>query len=605
MALIIIAVLLFVPQFLVWSQPGSFDLSELAACAGLLLLYKVFHVMFSKSRLTNLLYLTVFRVAFVLLLASLAIARIGSDDTEDGSSTQQEDLLYPPGSEEPLQGDSGWVGTIDGLAYEGGEAIRNAGIFSSSGTFGSTLGALGDVTSTTAEVLIRTVYSGSNVVREDSIVLSESLESRGLRPLPLLALIASAVLSVMVLASLRVLVMVERKKGTLARFRFLVLMVFLQVLYITLGLETQVYNSLSGLESSVRTLLSASPFYVLLILAAIINGFRGKWIHYLNRWRKYVALISALLVLVMSQAVLSLYFAGSLTVLSTALGTFIGCIATVMLFYSTVAAISILLHLPSARLVDRKLEQLRILDGLGQSIFSTFDEQRIMAASVILGRKIARADECWAVKLDENGFPFWEEAPVEHGRQSSDYSVEWYAELLLRLQAENGTILLNGYPGSTLSEIAGSSSPKPGSLLASLLTVRKEIIGLIIATSSKQYAFMSESKGLFGTFARQVATGIENARLIAAELEEERYREELQIARSIQEGLLPGDMPAVESFDIAGLSVPSSQVGGDYYDLFRMPDGLCGFAIADVAGKGTAAALLMAALESGYFPDIH
>ncbi len=598
-ALIIVALLLFVPQFLVWSQPGSFDLSELAACAGLILLYKVLHPILSRLPLTSLLYLTVFRMGFVLLFASLAVTPIESPDgEEEGSPDHSVDVLHPSGMEEPLQAESSWVSTIESLAHDGGQAIRNSGIFSGSGTFGTTLGAVGDVTSTTAEVLIRTVYSGSNVVREDSIVMSRDLESRGKRPLPLLALIAAAVLSVTLLASLRVLVMVERKKGTLGRFRFLVLMVFLQVFYITLGIETLVYNSLSGLESNVRMLLSISPFYVLLILAAIINGFRVKWIHYLNRWRKYVALIGALLMLVLSQAILSLYFAGSLTVASAAIGTFIGCIATVTLFYSTVAAISILLHLPSARLVDRKLEQLRILDGLGQSIFSTFDEQRIMAASVILGRKIARADECWTVRFDGSGFPLWEEAPVEHGRHSTDYSVEWYAEMLLRLQAENGTILINGYPGTDLADIAGPSAPAPGSLLASLLRVRKEIIGIIIATSDKRYAFLSESKGLFGTFARQVAAGIENTRLISAELEQERYREELLIARSIQEGLLPGELPIVESFDIAGLSVPSSQVGGDYYDLFRMPDGLCGFAIADVAGKGTAAALLMAALES-------
>ena len=600
MTFIIIALVLFIPQFLVWSLPGSFELSELAACASLILLYKVFPPILGSISLSKLLLVGLVIPALVLLLSSLVVAPLAR--TSLGEALPPgivEELRQSAGHDEQVpKEDESWVGGIDSLVRDGGEAIRNSGLFSGSGTFGNTLGAVGEVTSSTAEVLIRTVYSGSNVIHEDSIIMDEDLESVGTRPLSLLALIGAAVLSVVLLATLRHLVMVERGKGTLGRFRFLVLMVFLQVLYVTLGLQSTVHDSMSGLDSNLRMLLSVSPFYVLLIISTIINGFRVKWMHYLNRWRKYLALAGSILNLILSQAVLTMYYTGRLTLASVALGTFIGCVATVSLFYSTMTAISILLHLPSARLVDRKLDQLRILEGLGQSIFSTFDEKRIVAASVILGRRITGAEECWAVRLDSGGFSRWEEAPVGKTSLSGEFSQEWYAEVLLRLQAGKGTAFLNAYAGSDLSDIAGPSAPAPGSVLASLIRIRKRTLGMVFASSARRFAFPSESEGLFGTFAMQLAAGIENSRLLAAELEQERYREELLIARSIQEGLLPGELPLVESFDIAGLSVPSSQVGGDYYDVFRMPDGLCGFAIADVAGKGTAAALLMAALES-------
>jgi len=134
--------------------------------------------------------------------------------------------------------------------------------------------------------------------------------------------------------------------------------------------------------------------------------------------------------------------------------------------------------------------------------------------------------------------------------------------------------------------------------MASTLKIRKQVFGTIYASTNHQFGFMNESKGLIETFARQVAAAIDNARLMDTELERQRYLEELAIARYIQESLLPGELPVIENIDIAGISVPSMQVGGDYYDVFELPDGLYGIAIADVAGKGTSAALLMAALQS-------
>ncbi|MEN8208011.1 MAG: GAF domain-containing SpoIIE family protein phosphatase, partial [Candidatus Fermentibacteria bacterium] len=281
---------------------------------------------------------------------------------------------------------------------------------------------------------------------------------------------------------------------------------------------------------------------------------------------------------------------------SLALGTLIGCVFTILLIFSSVTFLKILFLLPSARLVDRKLNQLRIMDGLGQSIYSTFDEDKIVHASVTLGRKISGADRCWAVKMDEEGFNLWETRAND--LQETSFPPEWHGKVLSRLEKTGGTLLYNRYPNSSLAGSAGKDSPLPGSLIASLLKIRKKTFGILYASMDRQFGFMNESKGLVETFARQVAAAIDNARLMETELERERYREELAIARSIQEGLLPGELPEIENVDIAGISVPSMQVGGDYYDVFSIPSGLYGIAIADVAGKGTSAALLMAALQS-------
>ena len=81
-------------------------------------------------------------------------------------------------------------------------------------------------------------------------------------------------------------------------------------------------------------------------------------------------------------------------------------------------------------------------------------------------------------------------------------------------------------------------------------------------------------------------------------IDKERMEEELSIAKSIQQGLLPDPIPTIPGADLAAQTISSREVGGDYFDIANSPDGNTIFAIADVTGKGVPAALLMANLQS-------
>ena len=94
-------------------------------------------------------------------------------------------------------------------------------------------------------------------------------------------------------------------------------------------------------------------------------------------------------------------------------------------------------------------------------------------------------------------------------------------------------------------------------------------------------------------------SAVENARLVEARLEKERLEEELRLARTIQERLLPAAMPEVAGADLAAMALPSRFVAGDYYEAIRLDSGQLLLAVADVSGKGMAAALLMANLQAG------
>jgi sigma-B regulation protein RsbU (phosphoserine phosphatase) len=87
-------------------------------------------------------------------------------------------------------------------------------------------------------------------------------------------------------------------------------------------------------------------------------------------------------------------------------------------------------------------------------------------------------------------------------------------------------------------------------------------------------------------------------RLIVVAKEKERLQSELEIARGVQNQLFPKAAPATKTLGLCGSCRPARMVSGDYYDYLCLPDGNIALAIGDVAGKGIAAALLMASIQS-------
>ncbi len=110
--------------------------------------------------------------------------------------------------------------------------------------------------------------------------------------------------------------------------------------------------------------------------------------------------------------------------------------------------------------------------------------------------------------------------------------------------------------------------------------------------------FSPEDKEMLMTIAGQMAFIIENAKLVGRMVEEERLRRELAVASEVQQRLFPLAAPEVAGLELAGYCRPAREVGGDYYDFLQLDGGQTGIAIADVAGKGISAALLMSIVQA-------
>jgi phosphoserine phosphatase RsbU/P len=122
------------------------------------------------------------------------------------------------------------------------------------------------------------------------------------------------------------------------------------------------------------------------------------------------------------------------------------------------------------------------------------------------------------------------------------------------------------------------------------------LVGVFTASHCELDAFCPDQLRLLEGLCAHVAVAVHNARRFGNEREQrERMSREAEEARSIQQALLPRSSPLIPGFCVSGLSIPAGSVGGDWYDFIPLHNGRWGLVLADVSGKGTAAALLMSA----------
>jgi sigma-B regulation protein RsbU (phosphoserine phosphatase) len=131
------------------------------------------------------------------------------------------------------------------------------------------------------------------------------------------------------------------------------------------------------------------------------------------------------------------------------------------------------------------------------------------------------------------------------------------------------------------------------------IMMKDELVGVIsLGPKAGEKVFSPEDKRMMKAIAGQMAFIIENSKLVQRMVEEERLRRELSVATEVQRRLFPSCPPEVATLELSGFCQPAREVGGDYYDFLTLDDGQIGLAVADVAGKGISAALLMSTVQA-------
>jgi phosphoserine phosphatase RsbU/P len=135
------------------------------------------------------------------------------------------------------------------------------------------------------------------------------------------------------------------------------------------------------------------------------------------------------------------------------------------------------------------------------------------------------------------------------------------------------------------------------------LTGRASLIGVMaLGPKLSEEPYSRSDRQLLSSVSLQAGLAIENNTLVHNLAEEsagrQRINREIEIAREVQERLLPQIYPVVPGVEFAGFSRTAQEVGGDYYDFIALESGRLGIAIGDVSGKGISSALLMASMRS-------
>jgi len=165
--------------------------------------------------------------------------------------------------------------------------------------------------------------------------------------------------------------------------------------------------------------------------------------------------------------------------------------------------------------------------------------------------------------------------------------------IITRAMNDRVCILMADQEDSRFHESESVILHKINAALCSPLIVKDEILGVVyIDSGSKFSAWTTDQQSLLTGIANQAAMAISNVRLHTKLVAQEKLEREMEIARTIQQNLLPKSLPEMANFELAGMSLSAKHVGGDYYDFVRLSDGRWGLAVADVSGKGVPASLL-------------
>ncbi|HET9179365.1 MAG TPA: SpoIIE family protein phosphatase [Terriglobia bacterium] len=263
-----------------------------------------------------------------------------------------------------------------------------------------------------------------------------------------------------------------------------------------------------------------------------------------------------------------------------------------------------------------QLRHLNLLLQMAQTLYRSPRLETVLTALVDSALSITGADRGLLFLCGADGNLYLRIARAQEGI-TLDPPPEDYSQAVVRRVAETGReemVLEEASTGLATNEtitIQGSvrgvvAVPLQKSLVTdargeSIAGLATERLGVLYLDSrSGATSLTGLDRQVLDTLAVEGATVIENARLIQLTREQERVQHDLELARNIQQDLLPKELPASSYFGVHAFTVPSSSVGGDYYDALALSQDRYGFVVADVSGKGLPAAILSANLQGAF-----
>ncbi len=344
-----------------------------------------------------------------------------------------------------------------------------------------------------------------------------------------------------------------------------------------------------------------TTFFVVSVLLMIFNSIKNSWIAFLTKKEKiYLLLLSffitALFIVNISNSSGENIHSQIVNGFSPSLKQFnqimmiYGSIYFFILFFTT------LFHLPTAEVYDRKAQEVTSLQYFSKLITEVLDFNDLAETVTEITQKLSGSKASWIIW--KNGSKHSSVAARNIGFLESDNISN---QILDRIKLEKLTSTRTFNLSKNITE--GESENSYSVVSVSPLKSRGGIQGILVAAKSEGQIFTLDDMSAIETFSDYASVAIENSRLLEESIEKERLEKELDVAREIQRKILPLKAPEYQNLQISSVFIPAFEVGGDYYDFFKISESKLGFVIADVSGKGISAAFIMAEVK-GIFESL-
>ncbi len=249
-------------------------------------------------------------------------------------------------------------------------------------------------------------------------------------------------------------------------------------------------------------------------------------------------------------------------------------------------------------ITDETIRLMAVVE-IGKLLNSTLDLNKILKIILDTAIKNLNADRGTLYLIDHEKKELWSkvlqgdsiiEIRLPVGQGISGYVAETGRKVILK----------DAYKDERFNpEFDKKTGYKTKTILCTPMKNRKgEMIGVFQIINRKGGYFTMDDVKFLDTLSVDACIAIENARLHEESLEKERMEKELEVAATIQKTIIPKEIVQKEGYEIAGINVPSKQVGGDFYDVVHLPNGHLALVIADVSGKSIPGALLVSTLQA-------
>jgi len=339
---------------------------------------------------------------------------------------------------------------------------------------------------------------------------------------------------------------------------------------------------------------------VLLIGLGLVLSGNLKWIPYLTFKEKWKSLLFLFIILI-SCGFLFIQIQGytNKTVYPVNLtdNLFLISLFGFIFSYALFSFLVTLFNLPTSSVFEQKLTEAISFQRLSQSIKPEENEDQVLDILMDSCMSASYADGAWLeMEREDLSIDFQLERFIDTKTKEELTALIKESKILARKPGEKFAKSVN------IQELR-IDHPRFESALIIPLLINKIPIGRMILIKEVKDGFNNEMINIISTFASQACISVENHRLLNQAILNERYQEELKIAQRVQKALLPTKLDHNDSFNISAYSNAADEVGGDYYDTFKLDEDRYVLIIGDVSGKGTSAAFHMAQMK-GIFQSL-